>query len=338
MAKDLRNNRNTIIRIWEIHKQIKNGYYPSVRDLAQNLEVNQRTIERDIEQLRDRMSAPIEYDRIRKGYYYTNDFTLPPFQFTEGEMVCLFLGQKLLTQLEGTAYRSDLQMLFDKLQCLLTADSRFSNSMVEDIISFNISPLRGEDWRVAQNFSLLRKAANLKNQVKIEYHSMNSGETAARVIFPYHLRYHQGAWYVIAYCTVRSEPRIFALDRINSIEVLTEKFNYPADFNIDKYLENVWGIIRGTQYQVVIEFDQFQAKWIKERPLKAGEKIRESEDGGVIFTCEVSGLTEIKQWALSFGSHAKVLSPPELITELEQEIKKLGEIYQPDSGCRSEEV
>lgn len=327
MVKNLRNNRNTMIRLWGIHNQIKHGFYPSAKSLSQKLEVNQRTIERDIQQLRDWLSAPIEYDRVCKGYYYTEEFNLPPFQFTEGEMVCLFLGQKLLSQMEGTVYQSDLRMLFDKVQCLLNTDSKLSYKMLEEIISFNIAPLRGEDWQVAQNFSSLQTAVNSQNKVRIAYHSMNNSEIADRVIYPYHIRYHQSAWYVIAYCTMRSEIRIFALDRISALEILEEKFILPLDFNIEKYLENVWGIMRGEQYQVKIEFDAFQAKWIRERPLKEGEEIREAEGGGLIFTCNVSGLTEITQWVMSFGSHAKVLEPEELRNEIKEEIKKLKEIY-----------
>ena len=91
--------RACIERIYFINKQIRAGKYPNIAKLSELLEVQTRTIERDIEHMRDMMSADIEYDRKRKGYYYTsNNFQLPPLKLTEGEAVALFLGHKLLIQ------------------------------------------------------------------------------------------------------------------------------------------------------------------------------------------------------------------------------------------------
>ena len=159
----------------------------------------------------------------------------------------------------------------------------------------------------------------------------NKGEKQLeRVVHPYHLRFREGAWYLIGFCSLRNDVLIFAVDRIRNLEVLYKKFEYPADFNIEKYLEGVWGIMRGEPYQVAIRFDPFQARWIRERPLRDGESLEELPDGGVVFKAEVSGLTEIKQWALSFGSHSEVLEPEELREEIRREIEGMREIYGQD--------
>jgi predicted DNA-binding transcriptional regulator YafY len=323
----LRAERSTMIRLWRIHSLIKNYRYPNVRSLSEDLGVHSRTIERDLEQLRDRMSAPVEYDRDRKGYYYVEEFSLPPFQFSEGEMVALFLGQKLLAQFEGTSYKEDLGSLLDKLQCLLSADSRFPGAFLEEVVSFNVAPLRGEDWRVAGNFSVLQKAIGARRKVLMVYQSINAGEVAERTVCPYHLRYYNGAWYLVAFCLLRSEVRIFALDRIEALQAVEETFVFPEDFKIEEYLDGVLGIVRGRKYTVEVRFDRFQARWIREKALRPGEAIREEDGGGVIFECEVSGLTEIKQWVLSFGSHAEVLGPEELREEIREEVKQLGKVY-----------
>jgi predicted DNA-binding transcriptional regulator YafY len=320
-------NRNATIRIFKIHNLIENKHYPNIQALARQLEVNARTIERDIEQLRDFFNAPLVYDRLHKGYYYEGKFTLPPFQFTEGEMVVLFLGQKLLSQFEGTIYQKEIQSLSLKLQCLLNSEPCSTNFLLDDIVSFNIAPLRGEDWRVAKFFAWLQNAIQCHNKVKMLYYSITTGETRERTVSPYHLRYYDGAWYLIAYCYLRNAPRIFAIDRIESLEVLPEKYYYPDDFQIEEFLDGVRGIVRGKKYQVEIKFDAFQAKWIKEKKRKSFEEIRELPDGGLIFKSEVSGLTEVKQWVLSFGYHVEVIKPEELRTEISEEIKKLQQIY-----------
>lgn len=326
MTKD-RTGRSTVIRIWTIYTLIKNRLYPDCRKLAARLEVSPRTIERDIEQLRDQMQAPIEYDRLRRGYFFSKDFSMPMPRFSDGEIISLFLGQKLIAQMEGLAYRAELRSLREKLECLLGTEGKISGPDLEEFISFDIEPLRGEDWRVAEYLSGLRRAVMEHLKVKMFYQSVSANTESDRVVHPYHLRFHEGAWYLFGYCTLRNEIRTFAVDRIKSLVVLTDKFDYPVDFKIEDYLEGVWGIIRGKLIRVVIKFDQFQARWIRERPLREGEFLEETPDGGVIFRADVSGLTEIKQWALSFGGHAEVLEPEELRREVAEEVRKLGGIY-----------
>ncbi len=145
-------NRNAMIRIFTIHNFIENSQYPNIQSLAEHLEVNARTVERDIEQLRDFFNAPLVYDRLHKGYYYEEKFALPPFQFTEGEMVVLFLGQKLLNQVEGGIYKKEIRSLSEKLQCLFNSKPNPGNFLLEDTVSFNI-----RTYCFPVSFALLRR-------------------------------------------------------------------------------------------------------------------------------------------------------------------------------------
>ena len=77
--------RNAYARITHIHRLISAKRYPNVPYLAERIEVSRKTIERDIEKLRDFFGAPIEYDHHKKGYYYREPFELPHVKLTEGE-------------------------------------------------------------------------------------------------------------------------------------------------------------------------------------------------------------------------------------------------------------
>ncbi|HEY8464458.1 MAG TPA: HTH domain-containing protein, partial [Bacillota bacterium] len=158
MTKD-RTSRSALVRIWTIYALIKNKQYPDCRKLAAKLEVSPRTIERDIELLRDRMQAPLEYDRLRRGYYFTKEFSMPTPRLTEGEIISLFLGLKLMSQVEGLTYQTELSSLREKLECLLGSAGKLSGPQLEKFISFDIEPLRGEDRRVAEYLSGLGRAA-----------------------------------------------------------------------------------------------------------------------------------------------------------------------------------
>ncbi len=323
----LRTGRSTMVRIWRIYNLIKYSNYPDVRQLADQLEVSLRTIERDIEQLRDQMQAPIVYDRMHRGYYFSEEYILPPIRFTEGEIVSIIIGQKLLLQMEGLLAGQVFRNLRDKLECLLGEESLCSNKDLEEAVSFGIAPIRGEDWRVAKNLAKLREAVFQRQQVEIIYNSISAGEKRKRQVHPYHLRFYDGAWYLIGYCLIHHEVRIFAVDRIETLRITGAIFEYPVDFKIDEYLNGVWGIMRGRYYHVKISFDNHQARWIRERPLRNGERLEESADGAVILETAVSGLMEIKRWIMGFGSHAKVLEPAELREEIREELIKMGKIY-----------
>ena len=62
--------------IW-LHKRIKDGYYPNAMRLSERFGISHRQAQRDCDYLRRKIGAPIEFDRSRQGYYYTDDFSLP---------------------------------------------------------------------------------------------------------------------------------------------------------------------------------------------------------------------------------------------------------------------
>ncbi|NMS31230.1 helix-turn-helix transcriptional regulator, partial [Vibrio parahaemolyticus] len=84
-------------RISDIHKMIASCTYPSIEKLAHRLNVNPRTIKRDIAALRDQFNAPIEYDRQRRGFYYTlPEWTLPVQKMQEGDLLAFFIAENAM--------------------------------------------------------------------------------------------------------------------------------------------------------------------------------------------------------------------------------------------------
>lgn len=105
--------RNTLRRVYQIDSLIRSGRYPNVPELAQRLEISTRTVEKDIEYLKNYFFAPLQYSHKMRGYFYTeNNFVLPRIIFTEGEIVALFLGQKLLRRYRGTPYEDSIRFAF----------------------------------------------------------------------------------------------------------------------------------------------------------------------------------------------------------------------------------
>ncbi len=326
--------RSRFARIYYIDQQLRNQQYPNVPKLAEKWEVHRRTIERDIEFMRDRLGAPIAYSRHRMGYYYTKkDFQLPSINLTEGEMVTLFLGQKLLSQCAGTALEEPVRSAFEKICLFLPQGFSVDFDTLEQVISFDVQPLRGPEHQVAQIYHQLAIAIQNKKVVWVKYHSMWRNAIENRYIAPYHLRYFQGAWYLIGYCHLRKDIRIFALDRIKKLIVTDNTFTPQPDFSLQEFLQSSLGIEVGNSLEeVIIKFDQYQARWIQERQWHPSQVLEPQTDGSLIMRLTVSGLGEVKRWIMSFGSHAEILAPASLREEVKQEIEAMRKIYQSSSS------
>ena len=116
MPKKSAEEKVKINRILIIDEAIRSGSYPSIAELAEKTEVNNRTIERDIEYLRDMYEAPIEYDHEKRGYYYSEpNFFIKSVILTEGELFSVALFDRMLEQYRNTPLEGALRRVFNKV-------------------------------------------------------------------------------------------------------------------------------------------------------------------------------------------------------------------------------
>jgi predicted DNA-binding transcriptional regulator YafY len=113
-------SRPQLRRLAALDALLRGNRYPNSRTAAAELEVHPRTIHRDLEFLRDSWRAPLAFCRRHNGYYYTEpDYAFPLVRLTEGELVALFLAERLLQEYRGTPYAADLAAAFAKLTAAL---------------------------------------------------------------------------------------------------------------------------------------------------------------------------------------------------------------------------
>ena len=95
--------RSSLHRLLEIHSEVRENRFPNVTTLAKLLGWSEKTIRRDLRYLRDSLGAPLDYNRNRRGFYYTRpDYQFPSIAISEGELLGVFLGSQLLRQYRGT--------------------------------------------------------------------------------------------------------------------------------------------------------------------------------------------------------------------------------------------
>ncbi|MDQ6764651.1 MAG: DNA-binding protein, partial [Verrucomicrobiota bacterium] len=131
-------SRPPLERMMRIHAQLKAGEFPNCRKISEAIEVSAKTIQRDIDFMRDRLGLPIDYDPLRFGFYYSEAVTsFPSIEVSEGEVAALFVAQKALAQYKGTPFERPLRSAFRKIADSLKERVSFSWSDMEDAISFH---------------------------------------------------------------------------------------------------------------------------------------------------------------------------------------------------------
>jgi predicted DNA-binding transcriptional regulator YafY len=101
---------------------IREGSYPSVRTFCERFEVSRRTVYDDIQFLRDRLNAPLKYNRVRGGYFYTDlTWVLPSLLVTEGQLLAFFLSVEVAHRYLGTSFEQPLRNAVQRLISMLPA-------------------------------------------------------------------------------------------------------------------------------------------------------------------------------------------------------------------------
>ena len=317
--------RPPLERMMKLHNQIKAGKFPNCRKLAEELEVSTKTIQRDIDFMRDRLNFPIEYDQLHFGFFYTEPVThFPSIEVSEGEVVALLVAQKALEQYKGTSYEKPLRSAFQKITDGLQDKVEFSWSDVNSSISF-----KGVGTTVAdlELFETVSKGVLRSSELEFEYKKLGGSQYELRRGQPYHLGCVENQWYLFAFDLARKQLRTFALPRMRKVKSTNLKFKRPADFSITKHLNDSFGVFTGTGHHVVqIWFDKFAAQLVSERNWHTSQRMKPLPNGEMEMTLQLGSLEEIERWILSWGTHARVLKPAKLLDN----IRKIAE-----SVCRS---
>ena len=230
-------------RIQWIDSQIRAGRFPNCTRIAEEFCISKRQASRDIEYMRDSLSAPLEYSPERYGYFYSDQaFVLPGIMVTETE-------KQALTYLAGQFRETDnsiaagLADLFSKL----TGEGV---NKPEKIPGLPRIPL---DEQEIKQYRVLNEAIETGRKVTAEY--INGADVRTeRKFSPYKIFRKFLHNYVVGFCEMREELRIFRLDRFRRVIITDEPFVMPDDFNGALYGEGYQFNYR-EPYEAVVSFD-----------------------------------------------------------------------------------
>jgi len=326
-------SRPPIRRFATIDALMREGKYPNARILSEQLEVSDRTILRDIEYMRDQLGAPIEYDYERKGFYYSkSNFSLPSVRITEGELIALFLAERVLQQYKGTPYEKELKSAYGKLTANLPEDVSIDFQEIDRMFSFQMNQTSPFE---VETFNRLAEAVLKRRQIKMIYHSFSSDETRERIIDPYHLGNIKGNWYLFGFCHLRKEVRMFSPTRIQKIEFTGRTFRLPSEFSSAAYLGSSFSVVKGAgKYKIRLKFKKAVSGYIAERTWHESQQVKKNRDGSCTLSLTLNSLDEIEHWIMSWNEMVKVLAPKELVMRTSKKLRAAAGQYRKASQKR----
>lgn len=298
-------------RMMRIHDAIHSGKLPNAASLAKELEVSRKSIIRDIEFMRERMSFPIEYDKTHWGYFYSKPVeSFPALTVTEGELLAVLVAEKAMHQYRGTNLEKPLLSAFKKMAAALPETISLHMADWQQTISFRSS---AESISNLEIFDQLARAAAEGRQLRLKYRKPGKSTAQTRVIDPYHLANVNGDWFLFAHCHLRKDIRTFVPARVQSAELTGKRFRRPKNFSIEAALRDSFGVHSGkSEHRVTIRFNDKVSDYIREKKWHASQQLKNLADGSVELTLRLSSLIEVQRWILSWAGDAEVLEPKEL--------------------------
>lgn len=311
-------------RLLAILRKIDNRETCTPASLSQEFGISVRNVYRDISDLNSAGFA-IMFDKGGNSYQFADpDFTLRDIDLNNNELLALLLGSQMAGNL-GKPFEDAYRSILSKVS-RYTGDKTRKKIKDAETIPFFID-IEPAEWfeKVEVQYNAIKEAIEKKDEIEIVYRTMKYPQNETkRIIAPYGLFFHEGLWYVIAYCHLRKDIRTFALDCIRSYRMTDRHYRIPSDFNMADYFKQGWHMIRyGEPVEVVLKFKSRYARWIKRRKWHPTQVIEEQQDGSLIFRATLQGTRELKWWTYHWIPYCEILAPPELREEVIGEMRAM---------------
>lgn len=303
-----------VIRLLEIYTLIAQKQFPSLDLLMGRFHVTKRTVFRYLELIN--IIDPIEYDRERDGYMFTDGDRIKKLILTDEEFQTLLAAGESVSHL-GPSFKENFQKLVMRM---FTYGGKTPVKKGKPAIIVK-SPDAIFSAKIGSILEALIPCIEEKRAVDINYKARLSKEVIKRTVDPYVVVLYEGIWILVGFCHLRKMIRSFALDRIIDIQERNLYFTSQPDFDLKAYLSSPWGIIDGKETKVTVRFKKEIADYIlRKDKWHSSEKRTILPDGDVELSFTVAGTNEIKRWIYSWLPDAEVIKPVWLRKQIQKEL------------------
>lgn len=294
-------------RVLAVLEMLQSRHRVSGADLAERLEVDSRTVRRYITILQD-LGIPIEGERGRYGAYYLRPgYKLPPLMFSDDEALAVVLGLLSAQRLGMTAAAPAVEGALAKIERVLPEALRNQLHAAQDSLTIDLPP--PESVPKSEIVVTLSAAAHQRRSVRLRYRASRASDDTERDVDPYGLVHRTGRWYIVGYCHLRLDTRLFRVDRVLSADMGEDTFTRPANFDSLAFLHRTLATIpEGWAAEILLQTTLEEATDVISPTLA----VLEQTPDGVQMRCHVGDLDWLARYLVSLPFRFVVRQPPEL--------------------------
>lgn len=301
-------------RLYRIDQLLNEHKLVPLNIFLSELEVSLATFKRDLEYLRDRLNAPIIWDRELGGYRFEKNevgskYELPGLWLNASEIHALLTMQQLLKNVDAGLLAPHVEPLLSRLRSLLGSEG-IPLEVLEKRI--RIQRLNARQYE-SEHFLPVVTAVLKGKRLSIVHNNKRLNESTQREISPQRLNYYRENWYVDAWCHLRDEIRSFALDALDSVEITDLTAKPISDELMHQELDSSYGIFSGKKLNwAELEFSSERARWVSKECWHPDQVSWTSEDGIYHIRIPFSDDRELLMDVLSHIPEVRIVSPQSL--------------------------
>jgi predicted DNA-binding transcriptional regulator YafY len=285
--------------------------------LKDALDVSTATLKRDLEYMRERFNAPIEWDRARNGYKFGEPlsgrrYELPGLWFSADEAYALLSMHTLLAELQPGLLEPHIAPLQARVRAIVGGEPAWKD------IEKRIRVFQPERRTApAEHFGMVATAVLKRSRLWIRHYNRKEDRQTEREISPQRLVHYRDNWYVDGYCHMREALRSFAVDAIRAAELRDARAKEIPAAELDEHLGSGYGIFAGRDVQwAALRFTPEAARWVAAQSWHPKQRARFEEGGSYLLEIPYANDRELLMEILKFGPDVEVLAPETLRSQI----------------------
>ena len=301
-------------RFYRIDRLLRASPVAPFVKLQEALGISRAQLKRDLAYMRERLNAPIEYDRDTNGYRFGKPlagprYELPGLWFSAEETHALLTMYQVLKGLDREVLGPHVEPLLDRLRGILGAGDHSWKELENRIRLIPIGRRRSE----AGQFGVVAGALMRRRRLRVKHFNRVNGALTQRGLSPQSLVYYRDNWYLDAWCHLRNDLRSFSVDAFREAAMLDERAKEVPKAELEEYLSSGYGIFAGRKVEwATIRFTPLAARWVSAQRWHSKQKARTEADGSYVLEVPYANDQELLMDVLRFGPEAEVLAPPAL--------------------------
>ncbi|MCX7815743.1 MAG: WYL domain-containing protein [Tepidimonas ignava] len=317
-------------RLYKIDQLLRRRRVVPLEVFLDELSISRATFKRDLEYMRDRLNAPIVWDREAGGYRLGGavspglDYTLPGLWFSAEELYALLVSQKLLSDLEPGILATHVAPLQERIVSLLEISGKSSDEIMRRVRLLSMA----RRSVAPRCFALVARALMERQRAEVDVYSRARDCVDVRIISPQRLIHYRDNWYLDAWCHWRNGLRTFALDTVQRAKLLDQPAVEVEECVLDEHLASAYGIFAGKpKARAVLRFSPERARWVREERWHKDQTGETLPDGSYRLTVPYADERELVMDILRHGRHVLLEKPASLRRRVAEEAAAVAQRY-----------